>query len=139
MNRTSALVAITTTLSIAAFGCSADDSDGGGGGGDTAMPSYATNVEPLLLSKCTPCHVDAMMPAGGLDLSAGVGFMALVGQASVLEPDKMRIAPSSAQSYIIHKLEGTQVTGAQMPKDLAALTPMEIQIIKDWIDGGALP
>jgi hypothetical protein len=119
--------------SIVTFGCSDGEPD------DGVVISYAIDVEPILLTNCTPCHVDTVAPTASLDLSAGLGYASLVGVVSVVEPPKLRVAGSSAESYLIQKLEGTQVVGDRMPAHLPPLYPADIQIIKDWVDAGAAP
>ena len=70
-------------------------------------------------------------------------FAAMVGKPSTGAPAVNYVeAGDSAKSYIINKLEGTQIEaggmGAKMPL-AGTVTPVQIQTIKDWIDAGAKP
>ncbi len=42
-------------------------------------------------------------------------------------------------SYIIHKLEGTQTVGARMPFGLPPLSQAQIDQVRAWIQAGAAP
>jgi hypothetical protein len=73
-----------------------------------------------------------------LRLDAANSYASLVGVPSV-ETGILRIAPGDANnSYIIQKLEGTAGVGERMPAGLPALPQSDINIIRQWIDDGAL-
>ncbi|MDH5455223.1 MAG: Ig-like domain-containing protein, partial [Gammaproteobacteria bacterium] len=64
--------------------------------------------------------------------------MMLVGVASSQEPGIQRVVPNDpANSYLIHKLEGTAATGGQMPP-AGALDATDIATIRQWISDGAV-
>lgn len=89
---------------------------------------------------CTECHA-GNVPSGGLDLSdVQTSYDNLVEVDSRGQRELKRVATDDADnSYLIHKLEGTQESGAQMPKGKPPLGAEEIAVIRKWIDGGALP
>lgn len=104
--------------------------------------SFAADVwEPIMSPICT-CHAGG---SGGLTMGtdAATAYAAMVGVKATGAPSLDRVlAGDSTKSYIINKLEGTQIEaggmGAKMPL-AGAVTADQIQTIKDWIDAGAKP
>lgn len=82
------------------------------------------------------CHTGAT-PAGGLDLSdADTSHMALVDMPS--SQGTLLVAPTLPDdSYLVHKIEGTQAAGQRMPLGRAPLSQPEIDAIRLWITNGA--
>lgn len=115
----------------------------------TPPPTYTpdpTEIEPTLASIqthvftpiCTACHAGAAAPQG-LRLEAGVSYGMLVNVPSVGVPSIDRVEPGSpGNSFLIHKLEGTQAAGARMPFGGPYLDAQTIAIIRQWITDGAL-
>ncbi|MDH5643102.1 MAG: Ig-like domain-containing protein [Gemmatimonadota bacterium] len=107
--------------------------------------SYAAHVQPIFDANCATagCHVTATQPAG-LDLSSGNSYADLVNVNSTQAGGGVRRvkANQSANSYVIHKLEGTQASvggsGVQMPSGASPLAQETINVIKLWIDRGAV-
>jgi hypothetical protein len=75
-----------------------------------------------------------------------------VSQNATELPTMKRVTPNdSGNSYVVHKVEGTQSgfgaacvappasCSAQMPLAASALPSLHIQRIKDWINAGAPP
>ena len=103
--------------------------------------SFAIDVyAPIIMPSCS-CHADG---SGGMKLGndAASAFAAIVGVPSNDVPGMSRVEPGdSDNSYLFHKVEGTQLDvggeGNQMP--VGGLNPAQIDTIKQWIDGGAQP
>ncbi|MCI0658991.1 MAG: hypothetical protein L0170_18210 [Acidobacteria bacterium] len=80
-----------------------------------------------------------------MSLESGKIFDPVVGAVGVPSqeaPGLKRIDPgSSVSSYLVAKLEGNQTTvggtGDRMPLGSPPLDPIEIQVIREWIDQGA--
>jgi hypothetical protein len=90
---------------------------------------FATQVHPLLASRCAPCHSGDKPPAG---LSFATRELALKGGSS-----GPAITPGdAAHSLLILKV--THQKGALMPPVGEPLTAEQIQILKTWIDEGAV-
>ena len=103
--------------------------------------SFAADVWDPILSPICSCHSAG---SGGLTMGAdaATAYAAMVGVKSIGSPLNHVEAGDSTASYIVHKLEGTQIeaggSGGKMP--LAGMvTADQIQTIKDWIDAGAQP
>ncbi len=72
--------------------------------------------------------------------SASATFAALVNVTSIDEPAFKRVLPGDPNnSYIIHKLEGTQSVGSRMPFGGPFLDQATIDQVRAWIQAGAAP
>ena len=104
--------------------------------------SYAEDVEALVVKRCAGCH-NSEDPKAQLLLERGVGFDQLVGRASIQAPGTQLVMPSSpSESYLWHKLDFTAEVGKGMPRTLFGarrLPDEELEIIRRWIEDGALP
>ena len=105
----------------------------------TAVVAFNDVYTNVISGTCTggACHGGG---AGGLDLSTeGKAYGNLVGTPSVGKPGATRvIAGDSAGSYLVDKLEGAPgIAGARMPTG-SVLPAADLQLVKDWIDDGAV-
>ena len=162
------MLAVVGLLVIGALACSGSPTgnnndppgdDGGGdpgpgggdtGGGDTGggdpggggPPTLSGDVQPILSNSCafSGCHAGAS-PQEGMNLSAGLMHSNTVDVPS-MESGLDRIEPGQPdQSYLVHKIQGTQGTvggsGVQMPFGGPALSQASIDIIRAWVADGA--
>ncbi|MBQ38849.1 MAG: hypothetical protein CME04_20880 [Gemmatimonadaceae bacterium] len=108
---------------------------------------FETQIQPVLTTSCavSGCHTGETLAFGGfsgagLILFAGQSLEQLVGVVSKLDKDRLRVVPgNSAESLLVQKLERADGVGSGMPLGSDPLTAEMIQLIKDWIDQGALP
>lgn len=122
-----------------------------GGGSDSSEEESDGGIEPTLSSiqqniftpSCASggCHSSTSASAG-LSLAEGESFDNLVGVAATQLLEMNRVKPGDPDnSYLVHKVEGTQSTvggsGSRMPKDGLTLSDEKIQAIRDWIEAGA--
>jgi hypothetical protein len=111
---------------------------GGGGGGTPLLPTFQSIQTNVFDRICTTCHLGATAPQG-LRLDAANSYALLVGVTSAQEPPLVRVQPGNpGNSYLIRKLEGTQTVGDRMPLNLTPLPASDIQVIRQWIQDGAL-
>jgi len=109
---------------------------------DTPQSSSAFKKiqDEIFTPKCATsgCHNGTASPLG-LNLVEGKAYNKLVNKPSN-QVDGLQLVESSniEASYLVHKLEGTQGGGAQMPLGKPPLSTEEIQLIKTWISDGAL-
>ena len=101
-----------------------------------------TQVQALFASSCTPCHTTSS--SGGLTglNDYNVGYTNTVNAPSSELPTMDRIEPfNSAQSYLMHKLDGTHLgvggSGVQMPAFSTPLAQDVRDSIRAWINSGA--
>jgi hypothetical protein len=112
------------------------------------QPTFASIQHEILESTdssgrtpCVQCHTNVgRVPSGGLNLTAGNSYAALVNVASLLKPSATRVIPGDPDgSYLIQKLEGTAgIAGRRMPfNGPPYLTDGQILVIRRWIELGA--
>jgi hypothetical protein len=81
-----------------------------------------------------------MRPKEGLSLDAGAAYAELVDVAASQcgGGRKLVKAGDAGQSYLMHKLLGTELcSGSQMPKAGQSLPANQLALISDWICQGA--
>ncbi|MEW6752948.1 MAG: hypothetical protein AB1505_18505 [Candidatus Latescibacterota bacterium] len=108
---------------------------------------FETEIQPIFTSTCAlpACHTGETLPFGGLSggglvLLPGQAWEALVNVPTKVDPDRLRVVPgNSSESVIVLKLEGAAGVGGRMPQGRGPLDAETIQLIRDWIDQGALP
>jgi hypothetical protein len=111
-------------------------------GEDTAgAPSFMVDIWPIFDDRCS-CHGDAN-GAGKLRLAMEDAYTNLVDKPSIQVPEMLLVKPGSAMdSYLWHKLNDTQDDvggkGKRMPPS-GKLKMAELDLIQQWIDGGAKP
>ena len=108
--------------------------------------TLSPDVQPIFNRNCTlsGCHSGGF-PQARMSLEAEKIFDPVegaVGVQSLEAPGLKRIDPgSSVSSYLVAKLEGNQASvggiGDRMPLGSPPLDPIEIQVIREWIDQGA--
>jgi hypothetical protein len=117
--------------------------------GSTSMDTSATgmtdlshdaDIQPIWDMYCTlpACHDGATFPP---DLTEGNAYASIVGVASS-QSDLNFVEPGSADdSYLWHKINGTQVeaggNGLMMPYDGTEVAAADLAAIEEWINGGA--
>ncbi|MEM7153176.1 MAG: hypothetical protein AAF799_10045 [Myxococcota bacterium] len=102
--------------------------------GCVSIPSYSGDIQPVWDAECG-CHV-ATSPVFS-NVPVANAYAALVnvpsGQVALdfVEPG------NANNSYIIHKMENTQAVGDSMPLGGPLLPAGTVNMIREWIDGGA--
>ncbi|MEE2829357.1 MAG: hypothetical protein VX498_09225 [Myxococcota bacterium] len=119
-----------------------DDDDSSGDDDDSAptVPTWTDVYFNVISANCS-CHISG---AGGWAFNGlqTTAYNVLVGVSSN-QSSLARIEPGSAEaSYLQHKLDGTQGTvggsGQQMPRNSPALPESLRDMVRAWIDAGAL-
>jgi mono/diheme cytochrome c family protein len=104
--------------------------------------SLATLQANLFGPVCSGCHsgVGAALP-GSMNLTSQASTAAaLINVTSLEVPSLKRVLPGDpANSYVVHKISGTQTVGGRMPLGGAALSQQQIDDVKAWIQAGAAP
>ncbi len=107
----------------------------------TPVASWSSQIMPVWNANCS-CHAPAAQ--GGFVTPVFSGVTAntarnnLVNVASGQVPALDFIEPgSSANSYLMHKLDNTQSVGVSMPFGAAQLPAATRNMIRNWIDDGA--
>ena len=105
-------------------------------------PAFASDVLPLLKSRCLVCHIPGG-DSGGLSLHPKTAYDSLVDARSTQSP-LMRVAPGKPdESYLFLKITGRHLaaggSGERMPFNDTPLTPEEVERVRAWIEAGAKP
>ena len=110
---------------------------------DDGMVSFSGRIQPIFTTNCGGCH----SPGGGADLfgirlqlTEDVSYDLLVDQPSVQRSDLTLVLPGdSASSLLVAKVSSDPPpVGVRMPTFAPPLTKDEIDLIRAWIDQGAL-
>ena len=111
-------------------------------GGDQVTLS---DIQPIFTFNCavSGCHTGTA-PEQGMNLSAGQTFANVVNVPAMELSTMNRVTPGQpGSSYLFHKVEGTHMdvggSGDRMPLNRSPLTQMDIDLIRAWIEAGALP
>jgi nitrate/TMAO reductase-like tetraheme cytochrome c subunit len=88
----------------------------------TGSPTYDDNIVSIFTSKCGACHNGTML-AGGMDLTTYAGLMAGGKDGAVIVPG------DSAASKLVQ---------VQSAKHFVNLSSEELELVRQWIDAGAL-
>ena len=103
------------------------------------VPRLSSIQSTIFTPVCTVCH-GGVNPAAGMNLEAGSAYSNLVGIKRSFDPEIRVVAGSANDSFIIDKLENTNLGGSrgdQMPLGGPYLAEDQIQVIRDWINAGA--
>ena len=93
----------------------------------TGTPRYNVDVLPIFEVRCVACHG----AAGGWDATTWAGAVESGNHAPVLIPG------DPDNSILVQMMSGTHTDGILMPPD-GKLPNALIQLVVDWIEGGAL-
>lgn len=98
--------------------------NGDGGAGPTVF--YLSDIQTIFNAKCINCHGNQ----GGLSLISYTTLMAGGNSGPAVSPG------SAANSLLVKRIEGT--IPPQMPLGASPLSESEINLIRTWINEGAL-
>jgi hypothetical protein len=127
------IVALAASLWVACSG-SDDPVTPPGPGTVPDSVSFAKHVQPIYTSRCaiSGCHV-LPNPQAGLDLTKGAAYANTV-NVPAQHFTGTRVTPFDPANSILYLL----VQDGLMPARGSRLTSVQVQIIKKWIDQGAL-
>jgi uncharacterized protein (TIGR03118 family) len=106
----------------------------------TPAPTLAQLQSSIFGPRCSGCHAGGggSLPASMNLSSASASFAALVNVNSTEVPALKRVMPGDpANSYLMHKLEGSQSVGSRMPLGGPFLDAAAIDQVRAWIQAGA--
>lgn len=105
---------------------------------DGFQPTLAFIQEQVFTPICSTCHGGAS-PAAGQNLSSIENSIANLINVDSSNPNFKRVLPGDAlNSYLYLKITGNSLAGSRMPLGGSALPEEMINVIKRWIDQGAL-
>ena len=108
---------------------------------DGALGPRLSSIQANIFTpNCIECH-SGESPSGGLNLEEGKSYASLVEIKRRDNPEIRVVAGNSGSSFLINKLENTNLGengGKQMPLGKQPLDKEVIDVIRQWIDAGAL-
>lgn len=137
------VVTLKAILLTAAAGCQVPVDMPGPSDQDGSRVLFSDQIQPILNTYCFRCH----RPGGEADLAGialqvgeEVAFDLLVNQPSSLDPSLTLVVPGDAESSLLFLKVASDAppTGERMPLREAPLSAGSIELIRDWIDQGAL-
>ena len=88
---------------------------------------------------CAQCHGGANYAAAGLYLTAGRSYAELVNVASVKEPDAVRVVPGNSGASLLYQILSTNSSAVwNYDHSVEVVDPVKLDLIRDWIDFGAM-
>lgn len=129
--RFAALLAVPLLLAA----CQSEIVDNTDEGDPVEDVSYSAQVQPIFSSSCSGvgCHIGET--TNGVNLSSYAQVMA---SAGVQYGQAIVVAGDADASPIVDKLSANPDFGVRMPRERSPLTASQVQIIRTWIDEGAL-
>lgn len=99
---------------------------------------YATLQNQLFNTTCANCHGASTQAAAGLFLTEGKSYEALVNQPSLKVADKLLVKPGDADESVLYQTLATRISAAwNYDHTKEVLSDEWIDVLEDWIDGGA--
>jgi hypothetical protein len=144
------ILACIGAMALAALGACSDDGGGdvgvdGGGDVDAGPVSFASDVQPIFLSKCIFCH----RPGTAIDVDLLNPFdpdHGIINRENTWVPqgsqETLIVEPGNVDnSFLIKKVESESledhIDGAPMPLQIERVTAAELDLIEQWITDGA--
>lgn len=93
---------------------------------ESATISFANDVYPILKSRCLNCH-------GGESTKKGLSVKTYAELMAGSDNGPVVIPGDAANSLLVEL-----IANQKMPKRGAKLTPLQVQLITDWVNQGAL-
>ena len=122
-----------------------DDDDSAGDDDDsTSAPTFSEVYSTILSMRCS-CHNGSSHSTGFfMNADETTAYNNLVNVDSFENAGMDRIEPGDADgSYLVNKIQGTAASvggsnGSQMPLSGGPLSQADIDLVRDWVDGGAV-
>src|SRR5688500_12738539 len=110
-------------------------------GDPPAAPTFTRVRDEVLRTSCAlaGCHASAAS-GNGLALVEGEEYDALVGASSAFAPGEVLVIPGDSDgSYVVKKITGApDIVDDPMPPPFGNLDPRLLEVLREWIDAGAL-
>lgn len=108
--------------------------------GEQQVGMFQAVQQQVFDSRCASCHGRSTSAAGHLFLTSGKSYEQLVNVPSVVNPDVMRVKPADAEnSFLYQVLHENGHVHHHDHQDILSAEPVLLNLIDDWINGGAKP
>jgi len=111
---------------------------------DREIVSYGFDIQPIFDKNCVVCHrKDGLGESAGipLHLNSGQARLDLIDQPSVRNPNLILVLPGDPDNSLLYQKVSQDLppVGFRMPLFDEPLSDVEIDLIRRWIEQGALP
>ena len=131
------VVGAVNICGLAACGSSSQDGAAGDAGGAAPKVTF-TEVYGKVLTSCTSCHAGFIGQIDGLDMSTqATAYKNLVG-VSASRCSGTLVVPKDAATSVLYQKVTSPPCGSLMPQNAPPLTSTQVDLLKNWIDEGAL-
>lgn len=107
--------------------------------GEQQVGMFQAVQQQVFDSRCASCHGGSTSAAGHLFLTAGKSYEQLVNVPSVVNPDVMRVKPADAENSFLYQVLHENGHVHHDHQDILSAEPVLLNLIDDWINGGAKP
>ena len=130
---------VSAAVSVSFFAACGSQGPGAGDDAGAAAPRVTfTQVYAKVLKGCTNCHAGLIGQFDGLDMATqATAYKNLVGVGASRCSGTLVVPKSAAMSVLYEKVTNPGC-GTLMPQNAAPLSQAEIDLLKNWIDEGAL-
>ena len=102
--------------------------------------TYVADVLPIFQAQCMGCHAEGGSAGITLELTEESGYDRVVNQPSVQDASFTLVVPGDADASLLYRKvsSDTPPVGGRMPLFRAPLSDADIEVIRNWIDQGAV-
>lgn len=105
--------------------------------GTVDLSMYHTIQTHVFDISCIGCHGSSTAAAGGLFLTGGKSYDALVNKASSIDGDMLLVKSGSAQESFLHVVLNANGSTHHDHVDILSAKPYMLNLIDNWIEDGA--
>jgi hypothetical protein len=129
------LVGLLSICGLTACGSSSQDA---GDAGEPLPKVTFTEVYAKVLTSCTSCHAGFIGQIDGLDMSTqATAYKNMVGVTASRCGGKL-VVPKNAATSVLYEKVTKPSCGSLMPQNAPPLSQAQLDLVKNWIDEGAL-
>lgn len=107
--------------------------------GEQSVGMFQAIQEHVFDSRCVNCHGGSTSAAAGLFLTEGKSYGQLVDVPSSVQPDWKRVEPEDAEHSFLHLVLNENGHVHHDHQDILSAEPVLLNLIDNWITGGAKP
>lgn len=98
---------------------------------------YRAVQSQVFNANCTACHGGSTSAAGGLYLTDGKSYEALVNKKSQINSDELLVVPGNAKGSFLHQVLNVNGVIKHDHLDILSAKPEMLSLIDSWINNGA--
>ena len=129
-----AALALCAVLSVAGCPATTDPTD------TSTATTFVADVLPIFQGQCIGCHAEGGFSGITLELTEESGYDRIVNQPSAQDASFTLVVPGDADASLLYLKvsSNTPPVGSRMPFFRTPLSDDDIEVIRNWIDQGAV-